>query len=712
MLLAFSSLASADPPSRVARIGYMSGAVSFSPAGDDEWVQATLNRPLTTGDRVWADARSRAEIQVGGAAVRMSADTDLSVLNLDDRIAQMQLTQGVLNVRVRRVEPDQTYEVDTPNLALTVRQAGAYRIEVAPDGSATTIFVHSGQVEVYGEGAAYVIDSRQPYRFTGMGLREYQYVDSPQPDDFDRWASERDRSYDNSASARYVSPEVVGYEDLDSYGAWRADPNYGNVWFPNRVSADWAPYHDGHWAWIDPWGWTWVDDAPWGFAVSHYGRWAHVESRWCWVPGPVQVRPYYAPALVAFVGGDNFQLTISTGAVGGVAWLPLGPREVYRPAYAVSRNYFERVNVSNTVVTTTVINNYYNNTNVTNVVYANRQVPGAVVAVPTTAFVQSQPVAKQAVRVPQERLVSRPVAIAPSVAPMQNSVRGSAAQGGKPPAAALARPVVAREAPPAAHPKFEAPKQEAAASRGQIPAEEARNEPKSAAPAQNPNVRVIAQKPEGRPTNAPPPVANARPGETKADAEPRARQEDGKGPPRAVASTPPVQAARPSPVPRPPEPRDASEARSAQGPRDRVEQRAQPEPRPPTGAPTPPPQVARTAPSRQPAEPRGVPEQRDRAEAPAPRPVAPPQARANPPAQEAPRPRAEAPRPPAEVPRPPAAHEAPPPSARTPEPSRPAAEARPQPPRPAPSATPPDQERKAAPRRPNDRKKNENDEKK
>ena len=255
----------------------MTGAVSFSPAGENDWVQATINRPLTTGDRLWADAGARAEIQVGGAMIRMNAGTGVSVLNLDDRIAQLQLTQGTLNVRVRRLEPNQVFEVDTPNLAFTLRQPGEYRITVDPDGNATDIVVRKGQGEVYGEGASYVIDSRQPYRFTGTGLREYQYVDAPRLDEFDRWSSDRDRSYDNSVSARYVSQDVVGYQDLDANGTWRVDATYGNVWVPNRVAAGWAPYRDGHWAWVDPWGWTWVDDAPWGFAVSHYGRWANMQ---------------------------------------------------------------------------------------------------------------------------------------------------------------------------------------------------------------------------------------------------------------------------------------------------------------------------------------------------------------------------------------------------------------------------------------------------
>jgi hypothetical protein len=284
----FSGAASADPPSRVARLGYTAGAVSFSPAGENDWVQATVNRPLTNGDRLWTDAGARAEVQAGGAVIRMNANTSVSVLNLDDQITQLQLTQGTLNVRVRRLAPNQVFEVDTPNLAFTLRQPGSYRIAVDPDGNATDIIVRQGQGEALGEGAAYLVDSRQAYRFRGTDLGDYEYLDAARLDEFDRWAADRDRAFDNSVSARYVSRDVVGYQDLDANGSWRVDATYGNVWFPNRVAADWAPYRDGHWAWIDPWGWTWVDDAPWGFAVTHYGRWTNLRGTWGWVPGGVR----------------------------------------------------------------------------------------------------------------------------------------------------------------------------------------------------------------------------------------------------------------------------------------------------------------------------------------------------------------------------------------------------------------------------------------
>src|SRR5450432_4141209 len=334
--LVVCGMAAADPPTRVARMANIGGPVSFSPAGEDEWVLATPNRPLITGDRVWADDGARAELQIGALAARLGSLTSVTILNLDDRMAQFELEQGTLNVRVRRIDPGQIIEIDTPLLAFSLKQPGDYRIDVDAASAATTVSVRSGEGEAYGDGAAYTIGARQWYRFADSALRDYLVDSAPAPDAFDAWTRDRDRREDNPVSARYVSPDVIGYADLDSYGTWSAVEGYGNVWVPTSVASNWAPYRDGHWAWIEPWGWTWVDDAPWGFAPFHYGRWAYARQRWCWVPGPVRARPVYAPALVAFVGGNNFQISVGTGGPSrGVAWFPLAPGEVYRPAYRV-----------------------------------------------------------------------------------------------------------------------------------------------------------------------------------------------------------------------------------------------------------------------------------------------------------------------------------------------------------------------------------------
>ncbi|MGA9423262.1 MAG: DUF6600 domain-containing protein, partial [Rhodanobacteraceae bacterium] len=322
----------ADAPGRVARLSHVDGDVSFQPAGEDQWVQAQINRPLTTGEQLYADRDSRAELEIGAATLRLDSGSTFNLLNLDDSFAQMELTEGVLNLSVERVFAGQSYEVDTPTLAFVVNRAGEYRIDIAPNGDSTMVTVFDGAGDVYGESnASYRVDAGRSYRFHDSALRDYEVLDLPRADDFDRWCAERNQRYEDSISRRYVSDEVIGYQDLDNYGTWDSVETYGSVWFPTRVEADWAPYSSGHWAWIDPWGWSWVDSAPWGFAPFHYGRWAYVRNRWGWIPGPINVRPIYAPALVAFVGGGNFSVNLSLGGGGPVGWFPLGPRDVYVP---------------------------------------------------------------------------------------------------------------------------------------------------------------------------------------------------------------------------------------------------------------------------------------------------------------------------------------------------------------------------------------------
>jgi len=323
-VVAQDQLDQGDPPSRVARLGYMQGSISFQPAGESEWVEAVQNRPLTTGDKLWADKDSRAELSLGSAVIDLNNNTGISFINLDDRTAQIQLSSGSVSVRVRHLDREDVFEIDTPNQAFSIFQPGRYRVEASEDGSYTVVSIREGEGESTGNGQTYTLHAGQRATFEGTNSLNAQVEEIGAQDDFDNWSYARDHRYENSRSARYVSHDVVGYEDLDDNGDWNPDPGYGNVWFPH-VSEGWAPYRDGHWAWIDPWGWTWVDDAPWGYAPFHYGRWLSIRGRWGWVPGPMEVRPVYAPALVVFIGGGG------VGFGGNVGWFPLGPRKPSSP---------------------------------------------------------------------------------------------------------------------------------------------------------------------------------------------------------------------------------------------------------------------------------------------------------------------------------------------------------------------------------------------
>lgn len=376
---------SLDPPGSIARLSLMEGAVSFAPGdagSDNAWRQAQLNRPLTAGDRLWTGGQSRSELHIGSTAVRLNGQTSLDFLALDDNTKQLRLAQGTVRLRVRQLFEGQRLEIDTPNLAFVISQPGDYRIDANPATNTTRVVAQSGSGVLYGDsGAPINLGNQQQGNFTGTNLTPA----APGPsvlDSFDNWAMARDQREDQSVSARYVPRETVGYQQLDNYGDWSQDPSYGPVWLPRAVPANWAPYRAGHWSWIAPWGWTWVDDAPWGFAPFHYGRWAQIGPRWAWVPGRLQPRPVYAPALVAFVGGNsggvNWSIALGSGGPPrpAVGWFPLAPGEAFRPAYRVSPRYVTRVN-NNIVVNNTI--------NVTNV-YRYQRLPAAVTAASTSDF--------------------------------------------------------------------------------------------------------------------------------------------------------------------------------------------------------------------------------------------------------------------------------------------------------------------------------------
>lgn len=530
-----------DPPSRVARLNYSSGSVSFQPGGEGDWITAVQNRPLTTGDNLWADQNSRAELHIGSTAIRMDSETSLTFLDLDDHTTQLRLSLGTVLLRVRHLDDGDLFEVDTPNLAFTIQSAGEYRIDVNSDGNQTIATAWRGHAEATGGGYTYTVIAGQQATFSGTDQLDHEIAQLPRSDDFDAWAFDRDTREDHADSSNYISAEMTGYEDLDDYGRWRYVSDYGPVWTPVGVAPGWAPYRFGHWVWVAPWGWTWVEDEPWGFAPFHYGRWAFVESGWCWVPGPVYVRPVYAPALVAFVGGGGFHLSIGVGE--GVGWFPLGPREVYIPPYRVSRLYVNNVNITNTRVNVTQVTNVYNNytvNRVTNITYVNQRVNNAVTVVSHDTFVNARPVDRNLARVDARQLADAPVTHSSPVAPVRSSVIGAGTPARfRPPATIENRRVVATRNPSPPRAPFEQQRQ-----------------------AMNVRTETPTQPRESEP---PPPNR----GEPSRNAPPEAQRN---APPEAQRNVP-----RPSEPNRPMEPDQAAHQPQVQPPQNRAPENRAPE---------------------------------------------------------------------------------------------------------------------------------------
>jgi hypothetical protein len=450
---------SLDPPNRIAQLNYTNGSVSFQPGGQGDWVDAVLNRPLTTGDNLWADKNSRAELHVGSTALRIDSETSLTFLTLNDQTTQLRLSTGALILRVRHLDDGDTFEVDTPNLAFNIQNTGEYRIDVNPDGNETLITVWQGRGEVTGGGYSYDVVANQQARFSGTDQLDHEIAQLPNSDDFDNWAFQRDQQDDRDESANYISTETTGYQDLDEYGHWHYVDGYGPVWTPAGIAVDWAPYRNGHWVFIAPWGWTWVEDEPWGFAPFHYGRWAFVANSWCWVPGPMAVRPIYSPAFVAFVGGGGFSIGVGVGP--GVGWFPLAPGEVFIPWYRTSRVYVNNINITNTRVKVTQITNVYNvyrsNTTVAHFTYVNQRMGNGVTVVSRDTFVNARPVNRNIVHVDPKTIAQARVTREVAFQPGRPSVMGAGRPASfRPPAQVINRQVVGTRMPVTSqHPTFE-----------------------------------------------------------------------------------------------------------------------------------------------------------------------------------------------------------------------------------------------------------------
>jgi hypothetical protein len=432
-----------DPPGRAAQVSFLQGNVSFQPGGVEDWVPATLNRPLTTGDRLWTDSGARVELLTGTVAIRLAGRTNLSFLNLTDNSTQLQLSAGVLSVRVRHLYDDETLEIDTPQAAFSLIRAGEYRFDVDEGGYTTVATSRAGELDVDSGEQSLRIGSRDQLRISQAYDRPlFDRHPAPVPDGFDNWCQDRDRREDLSQSARHMSREIPGYAELDNNGFWMDDPQYAWVWFP-RVAFDWAPYRVGHWAWIEPWGWTWVDEAAWGYAPFHYGRWAFIHRAWGWIPGPVIPRPLFCPALVAWLGGPGFSIAISIGGP-PVGWFPLGPREIWLPPYHHSPEYRERVNLTNTlIVNHTTIDRFDSG----HYVYMNRNVAGAVTAVPRDVLMTGRAVSGAAVRVSPEALIRGEVRNFADVSPRKPALLDGRSPVASPPTGAISRSVFARAAP-------------------------------------------------------------------------------------------------------------------------------------------------------------------------------------------------------------------------------------------------------------------------
>jgi hypothetical protein len=416
-----------------ARIQRVEGEVAYcddraNTDANAQWTAATANQPFSEGDRIYTRDKSRASLAFSGRNfARLDPNTSLDVVCLKDRRTQLALRDGSAMFDVGYLQPNELFEVATPNGAIDFEQPGLYNVGFDRNGG-VLVSVLSGLASVIGSGGSSQINKGEMLMLLGQAASEvalsrlnrqdagYQvddYYRYQYPNSYDGRYSNYDAylndpyyydPYQRNVSYKYASSNIPGLNDLDYYGDWQNVGGYGNAWRP-RVDAGWVPYQQGQWTNNYPYGPTWVSSEPWGYAPYHYGRWANVNNQWYWIPDGVNTTPQYAPALVGFVPLDSNQ----------IGWVPLGPGDPYAPRY-YDDNWQPHYLTRTQVMTTQLIN------------FA---VPGAVTVVPVDAW--GRPIDPRSVRrIDQQRLASLQSTLDPlTLTPLRNAVIHSAWGRGK-----------------------------------------------------------------------------------------------------------------------------------------------------------------------------------------------------------------------------------------------------------------------------------------
>jgi hypothetical protein len=455
-LVGFGTAAQAlnDPPGRVGRLAFTEGTVSFHDDQQTAWSPAVVNTPLTSGDAIWTEPNARSELSVAGSRVRMDSGTQLDMLAIDDSQTRLQIDRGRIDIKTSTFDTQAPYQVVTPRGTITLQQQGDYYVEAGTTEDPTRLGVRSGAAQILSlNGQVLAVRAGEVGEISGdVGTPQLRTVNSAPPPPAPYWAA-RDRQVSYDPPAQYLSSGVTGYEDLNAYGSWSNDSQYGNVWSPRSAPAGWQPYRTGHWSNVRPWGWTWIDDQPWGYAPYHYGRWANSGNRWVWVPPQRDVQPVYAPALVAFIGGIELAVTLGNQNNSPVGWFPLGPRETYVPSYSTDRDYYNRINGSDQIQPQVLESRWQAAQRREafvagqNSVLANQRFA---TVVPADVFVRSQPVARATLQVSAAQLAAAPVA--PVAAPPAPSASIATAASATAPTGAKPADPAAKPAGPAAKP--------------------------------------------------------------------------------------------------------------------------------------------------------------------------------------------------------------------------------------------------------------------
>jgi hypothetical protein len=418
-LAAATSARAEAPPWRVGRIAAVEAGAAFRAAGG-EWIDSVVNDPVAAGMSVRTGPQGRAVMRVGAETITLAPASEIDLVALDAGNTEIVLRRGRIAVVLSSAGPARNVAVDTTRGGFWLKTPGAYDIAAGDDHTPARAVAYDGEARIAGKGVDTTAAAGSAVALGGDPAAVKP--EDANADDFILWSRRQGGDDADLPALHSVSAEMTGYETLDPNGSWESVDGYGMVWFP-QAGVDWVPFRYGHWRWIAAWGWNWIDDMPWGFATSHYGRWAVIPgadpglSRWGWVPGDRVAEPAYAPALVAFLGTPGVGLSYADSGGPAIAWFPLAPGETYWPSYTTDLDAIRRLNPGDAADVAAIVPGADGlpPLAVMKGVYRNRR---SASVVPRAVFVGGRPAAPALVRLPEERLDNAPLlAGSPQITP-------------------------------------------------------------------------------------------------------------------------------------------------------------------------------------------------------------------------------------------------------------------------------------------------------
>src|SRR5437879_3150100 len=171
------STASAQELPYEARIQRVNGQVAFSDSlpnnnANPEWTAATPNQPFSVGDRIYTRDNARTSLAFSGRNfARLNPNTSLDVVALEDRRTQLALRDGSAMFDVGYLQPDELFEVATPNGAVDFTQPGLYNVGFDRNGG-VLVSVLSGLARVVGQNGSGEINKGEMLTLLGQTAAE------------------------------------------------------------------------------------------------------------------------------------------------------------------------------------------------------------------------------------------------------------------------------------------------------------------------------------------------------------------------------------------------------------------------------------------------------------------------------------------------------------------------------------------------------------